>query len=71
MTAKVWSETKTGGDGLVYSVRYFHDDDEIIGLQSAGLIGPVAEVIGMQDVADAVIAGLEKQIYTACGGQVQ
>lgn len=68
---KVWSESKIGTDGLAYSVRYLLDKAELQGLQSAGLIGQVDEVVGMQDVADAVMAGFEKQVYTAYGGVVQ
>ena len=41
----VWSETKMGGDGLAYSVRYLLDSEELSGLQAAGLIGSVDEVV--------------------------
>lgn len=68
---KVWSEPKIGSDGLVYSVRYLLDSAELQGLQSAGIIGQAAEIVGMQDVADAVMANFEKQAYTACGPVVQ
>ena len=68
---KVWTETKTGNDGLKYSVRYLLEDDELSGLQNAGVIGSVYQIVGMQEAADSVIAGFEKQIYTSFGGQVQ
>ena len=68
---KVWSETKTGSDGLSYSVRYLLDDEELDGLQSAGLVGAVYQVIGMQDAADRLMAGYEKQQFEASGGLVQ
>ena len=67
----VWSEDKTGDDGLVYSVRYLLAREELIGMQQAGIIGPVAEIVGMQDVADSMLAGFEKQAFMACGGVVQ
>ena len=68
---KVWSEIKEGRDGLTYSVRYLLDAEELNGLQSAGLIGPVDEVIGMQEAADIVMADFEKQQFEACGGTIQ
>lgn len=68
---KVWSELKTGKDGLTYSVRYLLSDDEIRGLQSAGLIGPVSEIVGMQEAADSLMASYEKEQHQAGGGLVQ
>lgn len=69
---KVWTENKRGRDGLEYSVRYLLDSEEIKGLQGAGLISmDIAEVIGMQRVADTILADFEKQLYTAAGGVVQ
>lgn len=68
---KVWSELKKGNDGLLYSVRYLLDGDELRGLLGAGIVGRVDEVIGMQQVADSIVAGYEKQAFTACGGQIQ
>lgn len=68
---KVYQEFKTGNDGLAYSVRYLLDSEEVQGLQCAGVIGQVAQIVGMQEVADSVMAGFEKQAYTACGGVVQ
>ena len=68
---KVYSETKTGSDGQLYSVRYLLDAEELFGLQAAKLIGPVDEVIGMQEAADLLMAGFEKQQHQACGGTIQ
>ena len=68
---KVWAEEKAGNDGLIYSIRYLLDSEEVCGLQSAGIIGPVSEIVGMQDAADCLVAGFEKQFYTASGGVVQ
>ena len=67
----VWTETKQGTDGQQYSVRYLHDDDELTALQAAGIIGSVYQVVGMQDVADLLVADMEMQLYTASGGVVQ
>ena len=71
MTTKVWAETKTDNYGVEFSLRYLLDDAELEGLQNAGLVGEVLRVVGMQDIADTVIADFEKQIYTACGGRTQ
>lgn len=69
---KVWSEIKIGSNGRTYSIRYLLSSEEIRGLQGAGLIGmDIAEVIGMQRVADTILADFEKQLYTAAGGVVQ
>lgn len=68
---KVYSEEKQGTDGLGYSLRYLLEDSELCGLQQAGLIGKVSAVIGMKEAADGVLAGFEKQAFTACGGKIQ
>ena len=68
---KVYSTTKTGSDGLQYNLRMLLDLCELQGLQSAGIVGQALEVVGMQDVADSLVAGFEKQAFTACGGVVQ
>ena len=69
MKPTVWTETKQGEDGVEYSVRYLLDDDELTAMQTAGIIGSVYQVVGMQDVADLLMADMEMQIYTA-GGRV-
>ena len=51
----VWSETKMGSDGLVYSVRYLLDSEELSGLQAAGLIGSVDEVVGVSFIESACV----------------
>lgn len=52
---------QTGRDGLTYSVRYLLEPDELAGLQAAGLVPRDAcEVVGMQAVADGVVAMLER-----------
>jgi hypothetical protein len=68
---KVWNELKTGTNGRLYGVRYLLEPQELQGLQSAGIIGEVSEIVGMQQVADTVIADYERQTFTACGGLVQ
>lgn len=68
---KVYSTIKTGNDGLQYSLRMLLEPSELQGLQSAGIIGNVNEVIGMQEVADSVMAGYQLQMHTACGGLTQ
>ena len=67
----VWSETKKASNGMLYPMRYLHTNEEMDLLQSVGLVGTVHEVIGMQQVADSLVAGLEKEMYTANGGVVQ
>jgi hypothetical protein len=68
---KVYSTTAIGLDGAAYSVRFLLDPAELRGLQRAGIIGAVDEVLGMQDLADALVADMEKQMHTACGGLAQ
>ncbi len=68
---KVYVYQAIGTDGFKYSVRLLLDAEELIALQAAGVIGEVDEVIGMQEAADSLVAGLQKQFYTACGGLTQ
>lgn len=68
---RVWSVNQTGRDGKLYSVRYLLTRDELSWLQAAGLVGDVDEVVGLQDVADGVVAMYEREIVVACGGSVQ
>lgn len=69
--AKLWSETRTGKDGLPYSIRYLATDVEIAGWQAAGLVGDVSHVIEMQDVADQVVAMVERGWHRLAGGALQ
>ncbi len=68
---KVWSINQAGRDGKLYSVRYLLTLEELAGLQAAGLIGDVDEVIGMQEAADSVVAMFERDAAVACGGATQ
>lgn len=68
---KVYAASVTGNDGLAYSMRLLLEPEELAGLQEAGILGEVGEVIGMQHAADLLVAGLEKEFYTATGGQIQ
>ena len=68
---KVWSINQTGRDGKLYSVRYLLAPEEVAGLQAAGLLGDVDEVIGMQEAADSVVAAFERDAVVACGGAIQ
>jgi len=67
----VWSATDQAADGQIYSVRYLLTPDELAGLQAAGLVGNVEEVVGLQDVADGIVATFERDLVMACGGRVQ
>ena len=69
---KVYAALLPLPDGSVYSIRYLLEPEELIGLQEAGLVPlDAAEVIGMQDAADRLMAGLQKQFYTDSGGVMQ
>jgi hypothetical protein len=68
---KVYSATAIGLDGAAYNVRFLLEPEELLGLQRAGIVGEVTEVVGMQDLADALLADMEKQMHTAAGGLTQ
>jgi len=68
---KVWGFTSPGNDGKPYGVRLLMTPDEIKALQAAGLIPEVTEIVGMQTVADQLLAGFEREVFTACGGLTQ
>lgn len=68
---KAYSYNATGSDGFTYSVRLMLEDVELEALQRVGIIGAVSEVVGMQPTTDALIAELQKEFYTACGGLPQ
>ena len=68
---KVFSELKTGQDGKLYGLRYLLEAQELEGLQAAGIIGQVQEVVGMRQAADIVMAGYEMQEFMCSGGLVQ
>ena len=65
---KVFSATLIGSDGLAHNVRYLLDVGELANLQRVGLVGEVGEVIGMCAATDTLVANLQKEFYTACGG---
>jgi hypothetical protein len=73
MTEKLipWAETKPGNDGKVYGVRYLLTREEKDWLQRRGVIGEVAEVVGMQAAADALVAQFELDAMVYEGGRVQ
>lgn len=66
-----WAEFKRGPDGMLYSVRYLLTDSELAGLQRAGLIGEVFEVVGVQTAAAQLTAKYEKEAMLADGGYLQ
>lgn len=66
-----WAETKPGNDGKVYGVRYLLTREEKDWLQLRGVIGEVAEVVGMQAAADALVAQFERDAMVYDGGRVQ
>lgn len=68
---KAYSYEAKGSDGFTYSVRLMLEDVELEALQRVGIIGAVSEVVGMQPTTDALIAGLQKEFCTACGGLPQ
>lgn len=67
----VFGAIKIGSDGKQYGVRYLLTREELAGLQAAGLVGEVDEVIGMQEAADSVVAAFERDAVVACGGAIQ
>lgn len=68
---KCYCYDATGIDGHSYSVRLMLEPLELEVLQRVGVIGEVSEVVGMQATTDELIAGLQKEFYTACGGLPQ
>lgn len=68
---KAFAEQKVGADGRVYSVRYLLTEDELQGLQAAGLVGQVQEVVSVQEAKDALVAMWERDAMLAIGGMVQ
>jgi len=68
---KCYSYEATGSDGLAYSVRLMLEEAELKALQRVGIIGDVSEVLGTRAATDALIAGLQKEFYAACGGLPQ
>ena len=68
---KVYAGEVVGSDGNSYFVRYLLSPEHLAALQLVSILGEVAEVIGMQDCADQIVAGLEKQMYTSMGGLTQ
>lgn len=69
---KVYSIPAIGTDGNQYSIRLLHEPLELRGLQRAGLVPlNVAEVVGMQDVGDSLVATLERDVLLASGGALQ
>ena len=67
----VFGAIQRGADGKDYGVRYLLTREELAGLQAAGLVGEVDEVIGMQEAADSVVAAFERDAVVACGGAIQ
>ena len=68
---RVWSQSIRLPDGRVFDVPYLATAEHIKALQDVGLVGEVDEVVGMQDVADAEVAQLEKQFHVDAGGVMQ
>lgn len=60
---QVWTETKTGTDGNRYEVRYLMTELEARQLQAAGLVGELWRVEAMIKVADAAVAGLQRDLH--------
>ena len=61
----VWSSDRVGMDGLTYSVSYFGTEEHIRQLQRVGLAPKnLDQVIGLERVADEVVASLEAGMHT-------
>ncbi len=68
---KVWSEFKTGTDGKLYGLRYLMTEEEVRGLQAAGVIGQVFEVVSMKTASEQVMAAFERDNLLHEGGSIQ
>lgn len=68
---KVYSAAIILPDGRTFSIRYLLAADELAGLQAAGILGEVSEVVGMQQAADGLVAHWEKQSFIDNGGNLQ
>ena len=64
---KPYGEFKTGADGQIYAVRYLLTPEELAGLQKAGIVGEVSEIVGLQDAAESIVAMLERDFLAAAG----
>jgi hypothetical protein len=72
MTMQVFSYQMIGADELQYSVRLLLTPEELRGLQKAMIVPlNVAEVLGMQDVADGLVATMEREMLLLSGGVMQ
>ena len=58
---KVWNEFITGSDGRLYGVRYMLTDEELAGLQAAGIVGEVDQVLSMIADCQQIAEALQKQ----------
>lgn len=69
---KVWSYFAAGHDGRLYNVRLLLSDEELRGLQRAGVVpDTVHQVEGLQDAADSLVADLERQALPEGGWRLQ
>lgn len=69
---KIYSAERTGRDGQAYAIRYLLTADELAGLQTAGLVpADACEVVGLQEVADGVLAGFERDAAVMAGAVMQ
>lgn len=68
---RAYTETRRGADGREYSVRYLLEPQELAGLQAAGLIGEVCELMAVCDADELLTAAYEQIAYQIEGGVVQ
>jgi len=68
---KVWSELKEGTDERLYGVRSLLTEEEVRGLQAAGVIGEVFEVVSMKTAAEQTMAAFERDQMLHEGGAIQ
>lgn len=68
---KVWSEQRFSSTGEPYEVRLLLTDTEAVHLQEKAVVGPLWQIVGMQEAADMQMLNFEKQTYLQTGGVLQ
>ena len=69
---KAYASIQTAANGVVYSVRYLLDAEELQAMQAAGLVPmDAAEIVSLQSVVDGLVASFERDCFRAAGGITQ
>ena len=69
---KIYSCQATGRSGITYSVRLMLEEGEVEALMQEGIIPlDTMEVLDMQDVADTMVAQIERRSLLDSGGVLQ